>query len=202
MILNNNSIHNNNIIKLLTLGNSGVGKTSIITKYVDNKFYTNYLSTIGIDFKTKNIILQNKEFKIQIWDTAGQERFRTITNSYYKMSNGILLIYDITDRKSFEAIIYWIMQIDLHSNQNEVKILVGNKCDNNDRREVKFYEGYNFAEKYSIDFFEISAKENINVENLFITIISKIYNKRHIYKNNINLKNNNFFSNFKFLSKC
>ena len=127
-------------LKLVTIGDSGVGKSWLLLRWAteSDKFTkTHSMFTVGIDFKMKNIELDDKKVKVQVWDTAGQERFRTITTSYYRSSQGILLVYDITDVKSFQSIRSWISQILLHADLNVNKILIGNKCDLQQRRVSK-----------------------------------------------------------------
>merc|ERR1711934_231249 len=117
------------LIKLLLIGDSGVGKSCLLCRYSDDVFNSNFITTIGIDFKIRTIELDGAKIKLQIWDTAGQERFRTITQAYYRGAMGILLVYDVTDKKSFEHIKEWTKSIDQHASETAVKILVGNKCD-------------------------------------------------------------------------
>ncbi|KAJ1416552.1 small GTPase superfamily, partial [Ochromonadaceae sp. CCMP2298] len=121
-------------IKLLMIGDSGVGKTCLLLRYANDSFSPTFITTIGIDFKIKNIQLDGKRIKLQIWDTAGQERFRTITTSYFRGAQGILLVYDVTDRNSFISIRNWVAQIQMHADVNVNKILIGNKCDVQDQR--------------------------------------------------------------------
>ena len=111
--------------KLLMIGDSGVGKTCLLLRYANDSFSPTFITTIGIDFKIKNIDVDGKRVKLQIWDTAGQERFRTITTSYFRGAQGILLVYDVTDRRSFESIRNWISQIQQHADVHVNKILVG-----------------------------------------------------------------------------
>ena len=116
--------------KILTIGESGVGKTCILRRFVENKFLKNHLATIGIDFKTKNIEIDGTPIKLKIWDTAGQERFRNITNQYYKGADGIILVFDVTDQKSFEKIKEWMSQIKANTQADQIGlVLLGNKCD-------------------------------------------------------------------------
>ena len=124
------------LFKLLLIGDSGVGKTSLLLGYSDNNFNNNFIPTIGIDFKIKTIELHGKKIKLQIWDTAGQERFISITTSYYRGAMGIMLVYDVTNSKSFDNISKWLRNIQEHSNPDVEKIILGNKCDMEDRRVV------------------------------------------------------------------
>ena len=119
------------LYKILLIGNSSVGKSSIFNRYVDNCYSDLSVSTIGVDFKIKTLKINNKIIKLQIWDTNGQERFKAITNSYYRNSHGIIVVFDITDRKSFTGLRNWLNDADRYS-ENTCKILVGNKSDLND----------------------------------------------------------------------
>merc|ERR1712199_105500 len=117
------------LIKLLLIGDSGVGKSCLLCRYSDDVFNSNFIPTIGIAFKIRTIELDGSKMKLQIWDTAGQGRFRTITQAYYRGAMGILLVYDVTDDKSFGNIRTWMRNIDQHANEQVVKVLLGNKCD-------------------------------------------------------------------------
>jgi len=161
-------------IKLLMIGDSGVGKTCLLLRYANDSFSPTFITTIGIDFKIKNVDLDSRRIKLQIWDTAGQERFRTITTSYFRGAQGILLVYDVTDRDSFNSIRNWVAQIQQHADVNVNKILVGNKCDMQGERLVSLEEGQALAAEYGIAFFETSAKADINVEKAFITIAREV----------------------------
>jgi len=130
-----------------------------------------------VDFKIKSIALDGKNVKLQIWDTAGQDRFRTITCSYYRGAQGIVVVYDITDRDSFEAVRQWMIEIDKYAQESVIKLLVGNKCDMNDKRKVTFDEGQELANQYGIQFFEASAKSCSNIDLLFQTMAKVIMEK-------------------------
>jgi len=164
-------------IKLLMIGDSGVGKTCLLLRYANDSFSPTFITTIGIDFKIKNIQLDGKRIKLQIWDTAGQERFRTITTSYFRGAQGIILVYDVTDRQTFASIRNWIAQIQMHADVNVNKVLIGNKCDMNDQRAVSAEEGQALAEEYNIPFFECSAKQDIGVEKAFLTLATAAKNR-------------------------
>lgn len=129
---------------------------------------------LGIDFKIRTIELDGKRIKLQIWDTAGQERFRTITTAYYRGAMGIMLVYDITNEKSFDNIRNWIRNIEEHASADVEKMILGNKCDVNDKRQVSKERGEKLALDYGIKFMETSAKANINVENAFFTLARDI----------------------------
>jgi len=164
-------------IKLLMIGDSGVGKTCLLLRYANDSFSPTFITTIGIDFKIKNVEIDGKRIKLQIWDTAGQERFRTITTSYFRGAQGILLVYDVTDRRSFESIRNWVSQIQQHADVHVNKILVGNKCDMLDEKVVSTEEGQKLAKEFGIDFWEASAKNDINVEQSFISIARAVKNR-------------------------
>lgn len=165
------------LFKVLIIGNSGVGKSCLLLRFAEDMFSDNYISTIGVDFKIRKLELEGKSIKLQIWDTAGQERFRTITKSYYRGSNGIVVVYDITDRESFEQVQHWMSEIDAHAQADVCRLLVGNKCDLADKRAVKTEEGEALARQYGIPFLETSAKDSMNVEDMFITMASAMKKK-------------------------
>lgn len=162
------------LFKLLLIGDSGVGKTCVLFRFSEDAFNTTFISTIGIDFKIRTIELEGKKIKLQIWDTAGQERFRTITTAYYRGAMGIMLVYDITNEKSFENIKNWIRNIEENASANVEKMLLGNKCELEDRRQVSRERGEQLAVEYGIKFMETSAKNSINVEDAFFTLARDI----------------------------
>merc|ERR1712115_150252 len=162
------------LIKLLLIGDSGVGKSCLLLRFSDDSFTQSFITTIGIDFKIKTIDLDGKRIKLQIWDTAGQERFRTITTAYYRGAMGILLVYDVTDEQSFQNIRNWIRNIEQHAADNVNRVLIGNKCDMISEKVVETARGQDLADEYSIRFFEASAKTNINVKEAFESIASDI----------------------------
>ncbi|XP_036295658.1 ras-related protein Rab-8B isoform X2 [Pipistrellus kuhlii] len=129
------------LFKLLLIGDSGVGKTCLLFRFSEDAFNTTFISTIGIDFKIRTIELDGKKIKLQIWDTAGQERFRTITTAYYRGAMGIMLVYDITNEKSFDNIKNWIRNIEEHASLDVERMILGNKCDMNDKRQVSKERG-------------------------------------------------------------
>lgn len=166
-------------MKLLMLGDSGVGKSCLVIRYVgEAKGKIQSMPTIGIDFKVKRILLAGRRLKLQVFDTAGQERYRTITASYYRGSNGILLVYDISARESFEAIQNWLRQIELHADANVAKVLVGNKSDLDSLREVTYSEGSDLAHDYGMKFFETSAQEDVRVDEAFETLAVEALQQR------------------------
>eukprot|EP01138_Halocafeteria_seosinensis_P010801 gb/GECG01011031.1/.p1 GENE.gb/GECG01011031.1/~~gb/GECG01011031.1/.p1 ORF type:complete len:203 (+),score=26.45 gb/GECG01011031.1/:1-609(+) len=162
------------LFKLLIIGDSGVGKSCLLLRFADDTYTESYISTIGVDFKIKTIEVAEKVVKLQIWDTAGQERFRTITSSYYRGAHGIIIVYDITDRESFDNVKQWFNEIERYACANVNKLLVGNKCDLESKRQVDFEEAQAFADEHGIPFLETSAKDATNVEKSFVTMAEKI----------------------------
>ena len=173
-----NSIDFDIKFKIMVIGESKVGKTSVIKKYTQNKFGGVYLTTVGVDFQDKIINIDDRKIRLQIWDTAGQERFRNITKNYFNSSNGFLLIYDITDKESLEHLNFWNAQIQLNAPAKMKCVLLGNKCDLEGSRAVSIEEGKIFAEKNKIKFFETSAKNGTNIDEAFEYLANEIYNEQ------------------------
>jgi len=162
------------MFKLLIIGNSSVGKTSFLFRYSDNSFTSSFVSTVGIDFKVKTVYQQDKRIKLQIWDTAGQERYRTITTAYYRGAMGFILMYDVTSEESFNAVQDWCTQIKTYSWDNAQVLLVGNKSDLEHERVVSTERGRRLADQLGLEFYETSAKDNINVEIVFHRLVDLI----------------------------
>lgn len=163
-------------IKIMLLGETEIGKTCLIQRYVSNSFGMNYITTIGIDFQLKYVEINGKNIKLQIWDTAGQECFKSITKNYFRTSHGFILAYDISNRKSFECVNEWLKQIRENGNKNIRIVLIGTKCDKEDERLVSIEEGEQLAKENKIQFFETSSKEEINISETFIHIATEILN--------------------------
>jgi len=172
------SKYSESLFKILLLGDSGVGKSCIIIRYIENNFSTSLMNSIGVDFKLKNIEIDDKKIKLQIWDTAGQERFRTITTSYYKGAHAIIIVFDISDRESFNHIRNWMADIDKFAKEGVLRILVGNKCDLEASRKVKKEEAQELAKKYDIKYIETSAKDTTNIEDLFISTTKHLMSRQ------------------------
>ncbi|VEL29519.1 unnamed protein product [Protopolystoma xenopodis] len=149
------------------IGDSGVGKTCLLFRFTDDTFSSSFISTIGIDFKIKTIEIDGKTIKLQIWDTAGQERFQTITQSYYRGARGIMLVYDITNRRSYENIDKWMTNIRMLASSEVETLVVGNKSDLEEQRCVSYDEGAELAAKHNVPFLETSSKGGINVDDAF-----------------------------------
>ena len=167
------------MIKGILVGNSGVGKTCIITRYKSNKFNFEHISTIGVDFITKTLKIEYKKstvnVKLQLWDTAGQERFRAVSRSYYKDSDYIIFVYDITNPESFESIKSWNDDVDTYGDDVCYKVLIGNKLDLNKERKVSTKKGVNFAAKNKFfKFMEMSAYNGENLQAIFESIRKNI----------------------------
>jgi small GTP-binding protein len=161
-------------IKVLTIGDSSVGKTCLLHRYTSHTFSASSIPTVGIDFKIMTITIDGKRIKMQCWDTAGQERYRNITANYYRNAQGIMLVYDVTNKKSFEAIDNWMEQIHVHAGDSIDKILVGNKVDQETERKVSNEQGKLLAQKYKLPFIETSAKLGVNVDEAFYAIAKSV----------------------------
>ena len=162
------------LYKILLLGDTQVGKSSFLMRYIDNTFQESYLSTVGLDFKVKNVQLDDgKTYRVQIWDTAGQDRFHAITRNYFKNAHGIILIYDVTLIESFHNVKNWIKQIKEEVTDKVSIILAGNKIDMEEKRKVSKEEGEKMAADYGLKFYECSAKTGENVEEAFKDIVTK-----------------------------
>ncbi|XWS25041.1 hypothetical protein CRYUN_Cryun27aG0036800 [Craigia yunnanensis] len=163
------------LFKLLLIGDSGAGKSTLLLSFTSDTF-EELSPTIGVDFKVKHVTLGGKKLKLAIWDTAGQERFRTLTGSYYRGAQGIIMVYDVTQRDTFTHLSdIWAKEIDLYStNQDCIKMLVGNKVDRESERVVSKKEGIDFAREYGCLFIECSAKTRVNVEKCFEELVLKV----------------------------
>ena len=160
-------------LKLLIIGDSAVGKTSMLLKYTDNFFPESHLATIGVEFKTKDIQYNGYNINLQVWDTAGQERFKSITKSFFRNANGIIFVYDITQKNSFKNVKDWIK--DSEANDTGFKrILVGNKIDLQNKRQVKLNEVKDWADKKNLEVIEASAKTGANIDKAVMKLIELI----------------------------
>lgn len=163
---NNMARDYDHLFKLLIIGDSGVGKSSILLRFADNLFSGSYITTIGVDFKIRTINVDGEKIKLQIWDTAGQERFRTITSTYYRGTHGVIVVYDVTNSESFVNVKRWLHEIEQNCDVVN-KVLVGNKDDCPDLKVVERNDAQKFAEHMGVQLFETSAKENQNIEEVF-----------------------------------
>jgi small GTP-binding protein len=187
--------------KVLLLGNSYVGKTCILLRFSEDTYKDDYEVTIGLNYRIKTLNIDNNPIRMQIWDTSGEEKFKAIAKNFYRGAHGVLLIYDICEKNSFLDVKSWIEQIiENTDNDNLVMILCGNKCDMEKERNISKNEGENLANSYKIPFFECSAKENINIDEIFNTLAKNIYEKvGNRYTISVKLNSNNFK---KKISKC
>ena len=171
---NENNLNKKEIsLKLLIIGDSRVGKTSLLLKYVDHVFPEDHIATIGVEYKDKYVNKGDYNIRLQIWDTAGQERFHSITKNIYRNTNGVIFIYDITKKETFDNIKNWIL--DLQSASADIKgIILGNKNDLTDKREVNMTDLKELGEKYKMPYMETSAKNNVNVNEGFELIVNEL----------------------------
>jgi len=172
------------LFKLLIIGDSGVGKSSLLVRFADNHFSGNYITTIGVDFKIRTIELHGEKVKLQIWDTAGQERFRTITSTYYRGTHGVIVVYDVTSGESFANVKRWLHEIDANCDVVN-RILVGNKNDDPERKVVLTEDARRFADQMGIRLFETSAKDNINVEEMFRAVTELVLKSKKDQKDRL-----------------
>ena len=172
-----NMVNFDYLLKYIIIGDAAVGKSNLLLRYVHGQFKPEYQLTIGVEFGAKNIEIGSKIFRIQIWDTAGQENFRSITRAYYKNSVCALVVYDISSRDSFNNVMSRIQDCRNQSPKTIFIVLVGNKCDLEDKRQVTYEEGKDLADKNELLFFESSAKDGINVDDIFVNSAKEISKK-------------------------
>lgn len=163
------------LFKVVLIGDSGVGKSNLLSRFIRNEFDLKSLTTIGVEFAQRNLEFSGKVVKAQIWDTAGQERYRAITKAYYRGANGALLVYDITKPITYENVEHWLTELREHAKTDIHIMLVGNKSDLEHLRIVTTDEGKKFAEENTLSFIETSALNSMNVEKAFHTILQEIY---------------------------
>jgi len=172
-----NTLNADYLFKLLIVGDAGVGKSCLLLRFSDHIFTSNYISTIGVDFKIRTIDMEGKRIKLQIWDTAGHERFRTITSSYYRGAQGIIVVFDMTDVTTFNNVKKWVKEIESFSGNSCVLLLVANKSDLEERRMVPYEEGKAYAEELKVPYLETSAKTDARVEEAFLGLAKRILDK-------------------------
>lgn len=189
--------------KAMLIGDSGVGKTCLMVRFKDNTFLSgSFISTVGIDFRNKVVDVDGTKVKLQIWDTAGQERFRSITRAYYRDAQALLLLYDITNRSSFENIRAWIAEIHEYAQEDVVIVLLGNKADMTNERVVKTDEGERLAKDYGIVFMETSAKTGLNVELAFTAVARHLKAKKSISASDASFNMAEYVENWKKREAC
>ena len=167
------------IFKIVLIGDTSVGKTNILSKYLSNEFDPDSKATVGIEFGTRDFKIENNTVKVQIWDTAGQERYRSITNAYYKGAKGSLLVYDITNPKTFENVDKWLSDLKTNAEEKISVVLVGNKTDLESERKISLEQGKEKAELFKLAFIETSALNGNNIEKAFNELISDVYKNHH-----------------------
>ncbi|XP_054270563.1 ras-related protein Rab-18A-like [Macrosteles quadrilineatus] len=171
-------------LKLLIIGESGVGKSSLLLRFIEDRFDPDQSTTIGVDFKTTKLTIDGNTVKLAIWDTAGQERFRTLTPSYYRDAQGAILVYDVTDKNTFNKLEMWLNELDTYSTKsNIVKMLVGNKIDRSNR-EVSREDGMRFAKRHATLFIESSVKTKDGVQCCFEELVQKIIQTPGLWETN------------------
>ncbi|XP_051943841.1 ras-related protein Rab-12 [Hippocampus zosterae] len=165
-------------LQIIIIGSRGVGKTSLMERYTDDTFSEACKSTVGVDFKIKTVELRGKKIRLQIWDTAGQERFNSITSAYYRGAKGIVLVYDITKQETFDDLPKWMKMIDKYASEEAELLLVGNKMDCESERVISRQQGERFCSRISgMRFCETSAKDNCNVDEIFLKLVDDILSK-------------------------
>ena len=175
------------LFKILLIGNTGVGKSTLLIKYIDNIFLSSHVNTIGVDFKINNIRINDKNIKLHIWDTAGQERYRSIIKAYYNGAHGVLIIIDLCNKESIEQIDFWINEIKKHSSSNIIMYIIGNKADLEHKRVISYNDINNYAKLNKIKYFETSATNFDDIDNVFNCIATDLMNE---YKNSYIIVNN------------
>mmetsp|Transcript_22207 Transcript_22207/g.35706 ORF Transcript_22207/g.35706 Transcript_22207/m.35706 type:complete len:203 (-) Transcript_22207:422-1030(-) len=166
------------LFKLVIIGDAGVGKSSLLLRFTEDNFSTNYISTIGVDFRFRTLNIKQKIVKLQIWDTAGQERFRTITSAYYRGADGVILVYDVTSDESFKHVEDWLEQVNKYASEDTAKLIVGNKADLIKDKQVSSEDALQFGVKFGIDVIETSAKTADNVDKAFNRLGEKLIETR------------------------
>lgn len=169
------------IFKVLLLGDSGVGKTSIMRRYLDDQFRSNHVATIGVDFRLTTIDVDGRKVKLQIWDTAGQERFRSVTSSYYYGADGAIIVYDVSNAESFRNVDSWLNELRRHSNSERMSVVaIGNKCDKIQDKAVSYLESLAHLGKVEdLTVVEVSAKTDLNVDQIFSILVEKMMTNIH-----------------------
>ena len=162
-------------LKILLIGDSYVGKTSLLLQYIERECPENHMATIGVEFRDKIIQIDNKKVKLQVWDTSGQERYRSITKNFYRNADGVMFVCDVTKEKTFDNIKNWLIDSEQNANNsNFKKILVGNKIDLKEERAIDTEQLQNFANKKEMNFYETSAKDGTNVDHIFTELAKLI----------------------------
>ena len=165
------------LFKIVLIGDSFVGKTNIMSKYLMNEFHEDSKATVGVEFGAKKFDIEGKSVKAQIWDTAGQERYKSITSTYYKGAKGALIVYDITRKETFDSVDRWISEVLNSGDKNMTMLLIGNKCDLDNQRQVTKEQGEEKAKAFKVAFLETSASSGENLDVAFEMIMKEVYSK-------------------------
>lgn len=180
------------LFKLILIGDSNVGKTCVVQNFKSGIFSEKQQNTIGVDFTVRTLDIEGRKVKMQVWDTAGQERFRTITQSYYRSAHGAMITYDITRRATFDSVKHWIKEVELYGAANVVLVLIGNKCDLEQERQVQFQEACSLAKERGIlAALETSAKESQNVDEAFMVMARELLSRNGLNVQHEDLENKN-----------
>ncbi len=186
------------LYKIVIIGDSGVGKSNILSRYVRDEFSMDTKATVGVEFGSKIISINNQQIKIQIWDTAGQEKYKSVSTIYYKGAKGALLVYDISRKETFNNLNRWINEIKNNSDENINILLIGNKCDLEEGRQISQEEAFEKAKEINACFLEVSALQAVNIEKAFKYLIQQIHNKNNYRidekKNTLKENNNDFIT--------
>ena len=177
-------------MKFLLIGEQAVGKSSLINQYIEGKFEENLLCAAGLDLKKKYIKINQTSIKLMIYDTAGHERFRTLSKNQISSTKGILIVYDVTEKESFDALNFWMKSFKENANKNAICLIIGNKIDLENKRVIGYDEGKKFAEKYGVKFIETSAKSAVGVNEAFYSVAKEIFDNE-INVNDIIIEGNN-----------
>mmetsp|Transcript_6990 Transcript_6990/g.13024 ORF Transcript_6990/g.13024 Transcript_6990/m.13024 type:complete len:203 (-) Transcript_6990:170-778(-) len=180
-----------NDFTLVMIGDAGVGKTALLLRFADDQFLGDYMPTVGVDFRYRKFDVDGKRVKLQIWDTAGQERFRTMTASYYRGAHGVVLVYDITNKESFEHVQGWMKSVDKYGREGVIRMVIGNKCDIESEREVQKEDLEAYAENNGVMWIETSAKSSANVNLAFKRLATRLLESQKFRQNRRETKSNN-----------
>ena len=168
------------MFKIVLVGDSSVGKTNIMGKYLKNEFREDSKSTVGVEFGSKEFVIENHTVRVQIWDTAGQERYKAITSAYYKGAKGAFVVYDITRKGTFESVDKWVSDLKATADKKITLLLIGNKCDLEDQRQISKDQAEQKAKSFEVAFLETSALSGENLEKAFEMLVNEVYKKCHL----------------------
>jgi len=165
------------LLRIILIGDSGVGKSNIVLRYTKNEFSTELNTTTGVENQTKTVTIKNQKIRVQLWDLAGQERYRSMAKAYYRGTHGVLLVLDVTKKSSFDNIVFWLNEVTEYSNTDMTIMLLANKMDISNEQAISSNELREFAKKNNLFYEEVSAKDGTNIEKAFTILIEEIYRK-------------------------